>query len=154
VGVLISLLLFVIFGLASTGATVPLEATPAFFGWLATVDPMHQVYLGTRALLYFDAQAKAGLSQAVALTAFGLAMGLLWGAVVTNTYDRRGYHRIPGRGPTSADEPETTDAPKAVTTPGGAHRQDDHGEQPMASAAKSGSKPEPDQSNPASSTVD
>lgn len=94
-GLLVSMLLFVILGLPSAGATVPLEAAPSFFAWLAKVEPMHQVFLGARALLYFDGYADAGLSQAVTMTAIGLIIGLLLGAIVTRIYDRRGYQRIP-----------------------------------------------------------
>ncbi|HZU46452.1 MAG TPA: DUF3533 domain-containing protein, partial [Mycobacterium sp.] len=94
-GLLVSMLIFVILGLPSAGATVPLEAAPPFFGWLAKFEPMHQVFLGTRALLYLDGRADAGLSHALTLTAIGLVIGLLLGGIVTRIYDRRGYHRIP-----------------------------------------------------------
>jgi len=94
-GLLVSMFLFVILGLPSAGATVPLEATPPLFGWLAKFEPMHQVYLGARALLYLDGRADAGLWHALALTAVGLVIGLLLGGIVTRTYDRQGYHRIP-----------------------------------------------------------
>jgi uncharacterized phage infection (PIP) family protein YhgE len=94
-GLLVSMLVFVILGLPSAGATVPLEAAPPFFGWLAKFEPMHQVFLGTRSLLYLDGRADAGLSQALTLTAIGLVIGLLLGGIVTRIYDRRGYHRIP-----------------------------------------------------------
>jgi len=93
-GLLVSIFVFVILGLPSAGATVPLQAAPPFFGWLANFEPMHQVFLGTRALLYFDGQADAGLSRALIMTAIGLVIGLLLGAVFTYLYDRRGYHRI------------------------------------------------------------
>ncbi|BBU24919.1 YhgE/Pip domain-containing protein [Mycobacterium xenopi] len=101
-GLLVSMLVFVILGLPSAGATVPLQATPSFFGWLAKFEPMHQVFLGTRALLYLDGRADAGLSQAVTLTALGLVIGLLLGGIVTRIYDRRGYHRIPSTADTPA----------------------------------------------------
>jgi uncharacterized phage infection (PIP) family protein YhgE len=94
-GLLVSMFVFVILGLPSAGATVPLQAAPAFFGWLAKFEPMHQVFLGARALLYFDGRADAGLSQSLELTAIGLVIGLLLGAIVTRIYDRRGYHRFP-----------------------------------------------------------
>ncbi|MGH3970162.1 MAG: DUF3533 domain-containing protein, partial [Mycobacterium sp.] len=51
-GLLASMLIFVILGLPSAGATVPLESAPRVFGWMAKFEPMHQVFLGTRALLY------------------------------------------------------------------------------------------------------
>ena len=104
-GLLVSMFVFVILGLPSAGATVPLQAAPQFFGWLANFEPMHQVFLGTRALLYLDGQADAGLSRALMMTAIGLVIGLLLGAVITYLYDRRGYHRIP-----SGLEATTSDA--------------------------------------------
>jgi uncharacterized phage infection (PIP) family protein YhgE len=94
-GLLVSLFVFVILGLPSAGATVPLEAAPQFFGWLAKFEPMHQVFLGARSLLYLDGRAGSGLSQSLAMTAVGLVIGLLLGGVLTWIYDRRGYHRIP-----------------------------------------------------------
>src|SRR5271168_702289 len=93
-GVLVSMFVFIILGLPSAGATVPLEATPAFFEWLAKFEPMHQVFLGARALLYLGGRADAGLSQSVELTGVGLLIGVLLGVVVTRIYDRRGYHRV------------------------------------------------------------
>jgi uncharacterized phage infection (PIP) family protein YhgE len=127
VGLLVSLFIFVILGLPSAGATIPLEAAPPVYGWLAKFEPMHQVFLGTRALLYFNGRADAGLSQSVLLTAIGLVIGLALGAVVTRMYDRRGYHRITSvtassdtaKVPTTSSEsedaePETTEADAAI----------------------------------------
>lgn len=93
-GLMASLLVFVILGLPSAGATVPLQAAPPFFGWLSGFEPMHQVFIGTRALLYLDGRADAGLAHALVMTGIGLAIGLLLGAGATRAYDRRGYHRI------------------------------------------------------------
>ncbi|ORA79992.1 SNG1 family protein [Mycobacterium malmoense] len=93
-GTLISLFVFLFFGLPSTGATIPLEATPRFFGWLAGFEPMRQAFLGSRALLYFDGRADAGLSRALVVGVIGLGIGLVFGAVVAWFYDRTGVHRI------------------------------------------------------------
>lgn len=93
-GLLVNMLIFVILGLPSAGATVPLQATPTFFQWLAKFEPMHQVFLGTRSLLYFDGHADAGLTHALVMTAIGLVIGLTIGAVSTLIYDRKGFHRI------------------------------------------------------------
>lgn len=93
-GLMIGLLVFVVLGLPTVGSTVPLEAAPPFFSWLAGFEPMQQVFLGTRALLYLDGRTDAGLSHAVTTTAIGLALGLLLGAVATRAYDRRGSHGI------------------------------------------------------------
>jgi uncharacterized phage infection (PIP) family protein YhgE len=115
-GLLVSMLVFVILGLPSAGATVPLQAAPSFFGWLATFEPMHQVFLGARALLYLDGRTDAGLSQALALTAIGLVIGLLLGGIITRVYDRRGYHRIPPVTPSASPTGTTTATESAPTT--------------------------------------
>lgn len=95
-GLLFSMLVFVILGLPSAGATVPLEAVPPFFRWLAEFEPMHQVFLGVRSLLYLNGHGDAGLSQALLMTAIGLVIGVLVGGIITHLYDRKGFHRIPG----------------------------------------------------------
>jgi YhgE/Pip-like protein len=95
-GLLVSMLIFVILGLPSAGATVPLEAVPPFFRWLAEFEPMHQVFLGVRSLLYLNGHADAGLSQALIMTSVGLIIGLLLGGIITHMYDRKGFHRIHG----------------------------------------------------------
>lgn len=95
-GLLFSMLVFVILGLPSAGATVPLEAVPPFFRWLAEFEPMHQVFLGVRSLLYLNGDGQAGLTQALLMTSIGLVIGLLVGGIVTRMYDRSGFHRIPG----------------------------------------------------------
>ena len=93
-GTLVSLLIFVILGLPSAGATIPLQASPGVFRWLATFEPMHQVFLGARALLYFDGRADAGLTHALIMTTLGSLIGVLGGAAITKLYDRKGFHRM------------------------------------------------------------
>ena len=95
-GLLFSMLVFVILGLPSAGATVPLEAVPPLFRWLAEFEPMHQVFLGVRSLLYLNGAGQAGLTQALWMTLLGLVIGLLVGGITTRIYDRSGFHRIPG----------------------------------------------------------
>ncbi|MEV0357057.1 DUF3533 domain-containing protein [Nocardia sp. NPDC050697] len=92
-GLLANLILFVVLGLPSSGGTVPIEATPPYFAWLATFEPMHQVFLAIRSILYFDASGPAGLTRGFWMTLLGLGIGLVFGAVVTRFYDRRGLHR-------------------------------------------------------------
>ncbi|MBF6466239.1 DUF3533 domain-containing protein [Nocardia beijingensis] len=92
-GLLVNLILFVILGLPSSGGTVPIEATPRYFGWLASFEPMHQVFLGVRSILYFDANFAAGLTRGVWMAVLGLVIGLVFGAAVTRFYDRKGLER-------------------------------------------------------------
>ncbi|MEV0298895.1 ABC transporter permease [Nocardia sp. NPDC050710] len=92
-GLLVNLILFVILGLPSSGGTVPIEATPQYFGWLARFEPMHQVFLGIRSILYFEARFSAGLGRAVWMTGLGLTIGLVLGAVISRYYDYKGLQR-------------------------------------------------------------
>ncbi|MGY4099322.1 YhgE/Pip domain-containing protein [Nocardia sp. R16R-3T] len=94
-GLLVNLILFIVLGLPSSGGSVPIEATPRYFEWLATFEPMHQVFLGVRAILYFNADGAAGLARGSWMAVLGLAIGLVVGAVVTLYYDRKGLHRKP-----------------------------------------------------------
>ncbi len=94
IGQLLAMLIFVYVGLAASGGTVPLQALPSVLGWLAEIEPLRQILAGTRAILYFDAQADAGLTRAVTAAALGLVFWLVVGAVVVRWYDRKGYHRL------------------------------------------------------------
>lgn len=92
-GLLVNLIVFIILGLPSSGGTVPIEATPKYFGWLAGFEPMHQVFLGVRSILYFNADFSAGLQRGVWMSLIGLAIALVLGLVVTRYYDRKGLER-------------------------------------------------------------
>lgn len=92
-GLLVNLVLFIVLGLPSSGGTVPIEATPKYFGWLAHFEPMHQVFLAVRSILYFDASGPAGLTRGFWMTLAGLVIGLVLGAVITRYYDYKGLHR-------------------------------------------------------------
>ena len=93
-GQLLALLLFVYAGLAAAGGTVPLQALPGVLRWLAGIEPLRQILAGTQAILYFDAQADAGLARAVTAATLGLVIWLIAGAVVVRWYDRKGYNRL------------------------------------------------------------
>jgi hypothetical protein len=81
-------------GLATAGGTVPLQALPAVLRPLAQIEPLRQILDGTRAILYFDAQADAGLARAVTAAALGLVFWLILGAVTVRWYDRKGLNRM------------------------------------------------------------
>ncbi|MFX0580119.1 YhgE/Pip domain-containing protein [Nocardia nepalensis] len=96
-GLLVNLILFIVLGLPSSGGTIPIEAIPKSVARLADFEPMHQVYLGIRAILYFNAEGSAGLSRSIWMTLLGLVIGLVLGSVVTRYYDRKELHRAPAK---------------------------------------------------------
>ncbi|MFJ9812603.1 YhgE/Pip domain-containing protein [Streptomyces sp. NPDC101158] len=94
VGQLVSMFVFIALALPSSGATIPLQATPAFYRFLGAFEPMRQLTEGVRAILYFDARADAGLTRAWVMIAIGFAAALLFGFGMTRYYDRRGLARL------------------------------------------------------------
>ncbi|MGV9738861.1 YhgE/Pip domain-containing protein [Nocardia farcinica] len=91
-GLLINLLIFIVLALPSSGGAIPLEATPRLYAWLATFEPMHQVYLGVRAILYLNGFGESGLERSLWMTFVGLLVGLALGSV-SYFYDRKGLDR-------------------------------------------------------------
>ncbi|MFD4432823.1 DUF3533 domain-containing protein, partial [Nocardia sp. NPDC058497] len=92
-GLLINLAVFVILGLPSSSGTVPIQAIPTYISWLAEFEPMHQVYLGVRSILYFESDYTAGLGRGIWMSLLGLLIALVGGVAVTKYYDYRGLHR-------------------------------------------------------------
>ncbi|MDX3571068.1 DUF3533 domain-containing protein [Streptomyces sp. ID05-47C] len=94
-GMLVVTLVFIGMAVPTAGATTPLEALPGFYRFLAEFEPLRQLTGGLRSILYYDAQADAGLTRAWVMMAAGLTAGVLFGFGVTNWYDRKGLDRIP-----------------------------------------------------------
>ncbi|WP_331771396.1 SNG1 family protein (plasmid) [Embleya sp. NBC_00888] len=94
IGQLVSMFVFIVLALPSSGATIPLQALPGFYRVLSAFEPMRQLSDGVRAILYFDARADAGLTRAWAGIAFGALAGLAFGFAMTTYYDRKQLHRI------------------------------------------------------------
>jgi YhgE/Pip-like protein len=94
IGQLVSMFVFIVLGLPSSGATVPLQAVPGFYRFLSHFEPMRQLGDGIRAILYFDARGDAGLTRAWTMTAIGAALGILFGFAMTLYYDRKGHQRL------------------------------------------------------------
>ncbi|WP_035870009.1 YhgE/Pip domain-containing protein [Kitasatospora cheerisanensis] len=93
-GQLVAMFVFIAFALPSSGATIPLQATPSFYRFLGAFEPMRQVAGGVRAILYFDAQADAGLTRGWVMIAVGFVVALVFGFAMTHYYDRKGLHRM------------------------------------------------------------
>ncbi|GAA5032641.1 YhgE/Pip domain-containing protein [Microbacterium fluvii] len=94
-GMMINLFIMVVFAIPSSGGTIPLEATPGFFRWLATFEPMHQIYIGVRSILYFGAAPDAGLTTAITASVIGIAISLVLGFGITARYDALKMKRGP-----------------------------------------------------------
>ncbi|MET8429599.1 DUF3533 domain-containing protein [Nocardia sp. NPDC004860] len=92
-GPIVSMLVLIGLAIPSAGATIPLQALPGFYRFLADFEPFRQVVDGVRAILYFDAQAAAGLGRAWTMVGIGFAVALILGVAVTHLYDRKGLHR-------------------------------------------------------------
>ena len=106
IGQLVSMFVFIVLGLPSSGATVPLQAVPGFYRFLSHFEPMRQLSDGVRAILYFDARGDAGLTRSWIMIAVGTALALLFGFAMTRYYDRRGLARlIPQLVPTAPAQP-------------------------------------------------
>ncbi|WP_405834734.1 YhgE/Pip domain-containing protein [Streptomyces sp. NBC_00105] len=94
IGQLVSMFVFIVLGLPSSGATVPLQAVPAFYRFLSHFEPMRQLSDGVRAILYFDARGDAGLTHSWIMIALGTVLALLFGFAMTAYYDRKGLKRL------------------------------------------------------------
>ena len=95
IGQVLGILVFVYLALASSGGTVPLQALPGFFRFVANFEPLRQILGGVRAILYFDARGDAGMTRAFVATSAGLVFWVALGILVTNWYDRRKLSRMP-----------------------------------------------------------
>jgi YhgE/Pip-like protein len=93
-GQLIGLLIFVYAGLASAGGTVPVQALPGFFRFLSNFEPLRQVLAGTRSIMYFNAQADAGLTRGIVAAGLGLLFWLAVGTAIVKWYDRKRLYRL------------------------------------------------------------
>ncbi|MFE2423235.1 SNG1 family protein [Streptomyces hokutonensis] len=105
-GMLVVTLVFIGMAVPTANATTPLQALPGFYRFLAEFEPLRQITGGIRSILYYDAQADAGLTRGWIMMAVGLVAAALFGFGVTGWYDRKGLHRIPAE-----TEPVKTAAP-------------------------------------------
>ncbi|MFG2652150.1 YhgE/Pip domain-containing protein [Streptomyces sp. NPDC048436] len=94
IGQLVSMFVFIVLGLPSSGATIPLEAVPGFYRFLGIFEPMRQLSGGVRSILFFDARADAGLARAWIMIAVGVVLAAAFGFAMTRYYDRKGLHRM------------------------------------------------------------
>ncbi|MFF5703783.1 YhgE/Pip family protein [Streptomyces sp. NPDC012794] len=113
-GMLLATIVFIAMAVPSSGATVPVQALPGFFRALAEFEPLRQITEGLRSLLYYGAQADAGLTRAWTAMGIALVAALAFGFAVTRLYDLRGLHRIPWPDAAAASPEETPESPAAA----------------------------------------
>jgi YhgE/Pip-like protein len=94
IGQLLAMILLIYLSLASSGGTVPIQALPGFFDFVGHVEPLRNVLMGTRAILYFGAKGDAGLTHSLIVIASEFVFWAALGFTVTGWYDRRKLDRI------------------------------------------------------------
>ncbi|MFG2592351.1 DUF3533 domain-containing protein [Streptomyces sp. NPDC048438] len=93
-GIIVAMIFFISAAIPTSGGAIPLQAMPPFWQFLAQFEPQRAISDGVRAIMYFDAQAAAGLDRAWITLGAGLLASLAIGFAVTWLYDRQGWHRI------------------------------------------------------------
>lgn len=96
-GLLINLLVFVVFGIPTSGGAIPSEMLPRWFEPIGQVEPMHAAVRATRAMIFTDNPWSAGLGHATAVLGVWLAVAVILGFAFAAYYDKRGYVREPNR---------------------------------------------------------
>jgi hypothetical protein len=94
VGLVLGLLLFVYGGLASSGGVIPEQGLPGPLSTLSNVEPLRQTLTGTRSILYFGAQADAGLGRGSLTAALSLVFWVVLGAAIVKWYDHKHLYRL------------------------------------------------------------
>lgn len=92
-GLLVNLVLFVVLGIPTSGGATPTQMLPQVFVAIGSLEPMHQAYLGLRAIMFFDSSWGAGLGHAVWVLVGWCVAGVVLGVAVTLLYERMGLRR-------------------------------------------------------------
>ncbi|MCC3274575.1 DUF3533 domain-containing protein [Arthrobacter sp. zg-Y20] len=87
-GMILSLIYVVFMGLPSASGVVPLEALPGFFRFIAPGEPLYHMTTANRAVLYFDAEADAGLQSGIIGMLIILLIAVLVALLASLVYDR------------------------------------------------------------------
>ncbi len=92
-GLLVNLVLFVVLGIPTSGGATPTQMLPQVFVAIGAIQPMHQAYLGLRAIMFFDSGWGAGLGHAVWVLVGWCVAGIVLGVAATLLYERMGLRR-------------------------------------------------------------
>ncbi|UWX98507.1 ABC transporter permease [Arthrobacter zhaoxinii] len=99
IGMVLSLIYVVFMGLPAASGVVPLEALPGFFTFIARAEPLYHMTTANRAVLYFDAQADAGLQSGIIgmliLILIAVALALVFAVLYDRMFGRRRAELVP-----------------------------------------------------------
>jgi ABC-type multidrug transport system permease subunit len=87
-GILTGSLLIISVGLATSGATTPIENLPPFFRALSSLLPFEYMTEGTRALLFYGGRSDAGLGDALLVLLAYLVGAVVLGGLISQMHDR------------------------------------------------------------------
>ncbi|MDM7989110.1 ABC transporter permease [Arthrobacter sp. zg-Y877] len=88
IGMVLSLIYVVFMGLPAASGVVPLEALPGFFRFIAPGEPLYHMTTANRAVLYFDAQADAGVQSGIVGMLLLILIAVVVAMVFSVLYDR------------------------------------------------------------------
>jgi len=106
-GILTGSFLIISLGLATSGATTPVQNLPSFFRSLSGVLPFEHMTEGIRALLFYDGRLEAGLGAALWVLAVYLLSSILLGGSISLVRDTVTRRRKSSRGSARGSEGET-----------------------------------------------
>ncbi|MBP3036651.1 DUF3533 domain-containing protein [Arthrobacter sp. zg-ZUI100] len=99
-GMILSLIYVVFMGLPAASGVVPLEALPGFFRFIAPGEPLYQMTMANRAVLYFDADASAGVQSGIigmlVLILIAVAVAMIFSVIYDRALGRRDAGGITG----------------------------------------------------------
>ena len=123
-GMILSMIYIVFMGLPAASGVVPLEALPGFFRFIARGEPLYQMTMANRAVLYFDADAGAGLQSGIIgmliLIVIAVIVAMLFAVIYERAFGRRKAQlAADGTGPGAGGSPTAGSAPhpRTGTTP-------------------------------------
>ncbi|KAD3633033.1 DUF3533 domain-containing protein [Arthrobacter yangruifuii] len=98
-GMVLSLLYVVFMGLPAASGVVPLEALPGFFTFIARGEPLYQMTMANRAVLYFNADADAGVQSGIIgmliIMLIAVALAMIFAAVYDKAFGYRAVQTAP-----------------------------------------------------------
>ena len=87
-GMVLSLIYVVFMGLPAATGVLPLETLPGFFVFIARGEPLYQMTIANKAILYYDAQASAGLQAGLIGMGVIILISVVAALVFALLYDR------------------------------------------------------------------